>query len=1339
MGMKIVMPTEGTRQPRLLKTLACAALFTAQLADAAQELPDIFAYRAQDLAALRKGFAQSPPEAQPWVFWFWWNSVVSREEIARELEELAAAGFGGAEIRVVTFHGWGGKPLPGMDAANLERLGHRQLAYLSDEWVDAMEFTCAKAQKLGLRLALNLGQGWPPGGPWITDAHRTKHLTWKSHAVEGSTRFTQADLPTTCLAFAWQLVGPAKTVATNSFQDLTRFIQREGSRRSLSWEVPVGRWLVGIFSVTPGGICDKGEGPEVDPASREAVLFHLNYMFSRLDPKLRRFYGTTLVDMASDSWEYETPRGGGRYWSPALLGAFPTQAGYDLRERMHALLGYGPDAEQVRRDLEAVERRLVHENYFATVQRFLHERGLRHRPQVYGRGLARDLLEAYTLVDTPEVEQGDYCLPEAAWVGRTTGKPIISCEAFTHLHLKMGTVRRPHGEWESSPSHLRGAANAIFGEGINRIQMHSFGYSPPSLPLPGWRMYAEIHLNRNVPWWPFMKPLNTWLARQQWLLQAGWPVADALVYPVKSNPDDGPFRQMGDRQPISSANAVDCANEQTLSLIPAACAAGDYQVNHVVLLDELKTLADAAHILALLDTGARVVCAHSLPEQWPALRALAEQPMRVRFAAAQAEGRVLDARTNGWSAALTKAQSVRWSPATTNLVFQHRRVSGADVYVLFNCGDDFQGEVSFPHWGARAEHWDADTGRIAPVARMSDRDDRVYVPLSLGHSESRAFVFSPTNRPVHVTQAPEGEFDYAPDGGLRGRFGDTGEYLDIRLSDGTGRKQVVAVPAPVVVSGPWQLSVSATQAVSPQPPQTLRLERLVSWRELPELKHYAGAATYTTAFDLKPELIGDDRGLVLHLGAVFELARVSVNGREAGTAYAPPFRVDVTALVKAGRNTLAIEVPNQLKNHLERGDNYRRPSGLLGPVLLVPDRRITLADGRKTSPPPVKAPAAGCAADPSKPKPRRFSPPSVSTADVRQTDIFRSGEDGYHTYRIPALIESRQGRLLAFCEGRKNSDNDRGDIDLLLKRSTDGGKTWLPAQIVWDDGMNTCGNPCPVVDRDTGVIWLLMSWNFGQLLREADVQVGFGEDSRRVFVTRSADEGATWSAPVEITAAVKRPEWTWYATGPGNGIQLRNGRLVIPCDHKVKGTLTYHSHTIHSDDHGRTWQLGGIADDTTNESTVVELEDGALLLNMRNRSGWNRRAIARSRDGGSTWSPVEYDDALVESMCQGSLVTVRRWNEASDRLLFSNPADTWRARMTVRLSRDGGGTWPAARLIHEGPSAYSSLCVLPEGEVGLLYESGEKRPYERITYARFSLRWLAAGDERMETRQESAP
>ena len=415
-----------------------------------------------------------------------------------------------------------------------------------------MEFTCATAERLGLRLAINLGQGWPPGGPWITDAHRTKHLSWKSQEVEGPGTFSREDLPAEGMVLAWKLAGEgqAKTVATNSFQDLTGLIQPEGSRRTLRWDVPPGRWLVGIFSVTPGGICDKGEGPEVDPASREAVLFHLDHMFSRLDPKLRRFYGTTLVDVASDSWEYEPPRGGGRYWSPAILDAFPQQAGYDLRERMHALLGYGPDSEQVRarlggRRAAACSRELFRHRRaaFCTTRVAAPSAGLWPRSRA---GFA------------PGLRAGGHAgnrarplLPAGGAVGGAHDRQARSSQA------RRSPISAENSGWcaarmargKATPAALRWRGQLIFGEGINRIQMHSFSYCPPGLPLPGWRMYAEIHLNRNVPWWPFMKPLNTWLARQQWLLQAGRPVADALVYPVKSHPDDGPFRRWATTSP----------------------------------------------------------------------------------------------------------------------------------------------------------------------------------------------------------------------------------------------------------------------------------------------------------------------------------------------------------------------------------------------------------------------------------------------------------------------------------------------------------------------------------------------------------------------------------------------------------------------------------------------------------------------------------------------------------------------------------------------------------------------------------------------------------------------
>lgn len=348
--------------------------------------------------------------------------------------------------------------------------------------------------------------------------------------------------------------------------------------------------------------------------------------------------------------------------------------------------------------------------------------------------------------------------------------------------------------------------------------------------------------------------------------------------------------------------------------------------------------------------------------------------------------------------------------------------------------------------------------------------------------------------------------------------------------------------------------------------------------------------------------------------------------------------------------------------------------------------------------------------------------------------LFAAGKGGYHTYRIPSIIVTKAGTLLAFCEGRKAGRGDAGNIDLLLKRSTDGGRSWSDQQVVWDDGGNTCGNPCPVVDRSTGTVWLLLTWNLGSD-HESAIVAGKSKDTRRVFVTKSIDDGRTWDKPADITTKTKKPNWTWYATGPGVGIQLTRGkhagRLVIPCDHKTAGsTVSYHSHAIYSDDGGRTWGLGGSTGDGVNESQVIERADGTLLLNMRRARTVPapNRFLAVSADGGASWSPVAADETLIGPRCQGCLVRYD-WPQGDrpGRLLFSNPASkTGRVNMTVRMSTDDGRTWPVSRSLHAGPSAYSCLAPLPDGDVACLYEGGSKGPYESIVFARFPVRWLVA-------------
>jgi sialidase-1 len=334
---------------------------------------------------------------------------------------------------------------------------------------------------------------------------------------------------------------------------------------------------------------------------------------------------------------------------------------------------------------------------------------------------------------------------------------------------------------------------------------------------------------------------------------------------------------------------------------------------------------------------------------------------------------------------------------------------------------------------------------------------------------------------------------------------------------------------------------------------------------------------------------------------------------------------------------------------------------------------------------------------------------------VEQTELFVSGRDGYHTYRIPSLLVTASGAVLAICEARKHSGSDTGDIDLVLRRSTDGGLTWDRMRVIADAGTDVIDNPCPVQDSSTGTIWMPVCWNAAQGGEDKIVK---GQARRDVWIMKSEDDGESWSEPADITAQAKRPDWTWYATGPGHGIQLRGGRLLVPCDfgrgEPDREHVFFGSHVLLSDDHGARWRVGGAIQGKVNECQAVELPDGTVYLNMRSYHGRNRRAAARSTDGGESWSEVTLDEALIEPVCQAGLVGI-----GDGGVLFSNPASTKRECMTVRSSSDGCRRWERSLVLHTGPSAYSDLAVTVDGTVLCLYERGSQNAYETITLARF--------------------
>ncbi|MGW0802280.1 sialidase family protein [Nonomuraea sp. NPDC002799] len=369
-------------------------------------------------------------------------------------------------------------------------------------------------------------------------------------------------------------------------------------------------------------------------------------------------------------------------------------------------------------------------------------------------------------------------------------------------------------------------------------------------------------------------------------------------------------------------------------------------------------------------------------------------------------------------------------------------------------------------------------------------------------------------------------------------------------------------------------------------------------------------------------------------------------------------------------------------------------------------------------------------------------------ADQHPTSVpYRQSTHGYNTFRIPAVVVTRAGTVLAFAEGRHTSAGDSGHIDLVLKRSADGGATWGDLQVVAaEPRRGAAGNPAPVVLGDGRIVLVFVRQ--GPSATEDKIRRGqvAAADGRRVFVRVSADDGVTWSQPREITADVKRAGWRWYATTPGHAIELRHGphagRIVVPANHSLppagtdNGTEGKYNggHALLSDDGGQSWRVGYVDDNpdgyvNVNETTGAELPGGRVYLNTRTDStAPGTRADACSADGGQTLElPFRPQAGLSGPVVEGSVL----WCDGPDVLLFAGPAlPDARALMTVRASDDLGVTWRTAYTVSGLPAAYSDLVRLDADTVGLLYETGDFGPYESIAFRRVPVAELSRGARR---------
>ena len=345
---------------------------------------------------------------------------------------------------------------------------------------------------------------------------------------------------------------------------------------------------------------------------------------------------------------------------------------------------------------------------------------------------------------------------------------------------------------------------------------------------------------------------------------------------------------------------------------------------------------------------------------------------------------------------------------------------------------------------------------------------------------------------------------------------------------------------------------------------------------------------------------------------------------------------------------------------------------------------------------------------------------------AQETLIFESGKDENAAYRIPAIIKLKSGKLLAFAEGRRKGAGDFGDVNIVLKTSVDGGKTWLAMKDVAENDDLQAGNPAPVVDYfdkkfPRGRIFLF--YNTGN---NTEAQVRKGNGRREVWFKTSVDEGKTWSDAVNISAQVKMSDWRAFANTPGHALQITKGkfkgRILVPFNYSKgepnRDFSDYMAAAFYSDDHGKTFKISNdVGIKGSNESTAAELPEGGILLNSRNQKGDEKyRIFARSQNGGESWNEVGFDKNLPDPVCQGSILAIK-----GSTIAFSNNADqNRRNNLTLRISFDAGKTWAKSLLVDdtenvgkEDFTAYSDIVLLDKNRLGILYE---KENYRKIVF-----------------------
>jgi alpha-L-rhamnosidase len=869
------------------------------------QIPATLAQTDASLAQLTASFAHPPDDCRIIMRWWWFGPSVTKPEIQRELEQMKAAGIGGVEIATLY-------PL----ALDDPTTGFRNLRYLSDEHIDTLRFAAAEARRLGMRVDITVGSGWPFGGPHIPIDQAAGEMRVQAVAIPSRARL----IAIPGIATGEQLVAAFLVPGSGDALVLKEARQApvstiEHGRLQISPDLNGPHTALFFISSRTGMTVKRpavgAEGFVLDHYDQHAIETHLHAVGDRL---MEAFDAHPPYAVFSDSLEDY-----GSDWTPDLLEQFRQRRGYDLIPHLPALMAdAGPETPAVRHDWGKTLTELANENYLAPLHAWAQQHHTLFRSQTYG--FPPVTLSSNQYEDLPEGEGKATLLmwrqfSDTRWAasaGHLFGKPVISSETWTWLHSPA---------FRATPLDMKAEADLHFLQGINQLVGHGWPYSPEIAGEPGWRMYAAGAFNAHNPWWFAIPDLAAYLQRVSFALRQGKPANDvALLLPN----DDAWARftlanQSGSVTTKGGFNTrgEDVSIDETMPkllgdrVIPQILDAG-FNLDFIDG-DAIDTLGIGYPVLVLPGIerlpiatyqkieqyalhGGIVIATRSLPSTAPGLmnaesenRQIKELSQRL-FRNKGAVGHfVEDENQLGSAAASYYKPDASFSPKAPEIGFIHRQLNGGDLYFVANTSNQpLSVRANFRQAAKYAEWWDPFTGQVSPV------ENAAKLEISLPPYESRLIFF--TNSVIKLERVWSAD----------------PHSKDIDLSSD------------------WNLTFGSLN-------QTVHLATLHAWSEEEPFKYYSGQVSYEKVIDLPADL-SSGTSLVLDFGEgtpvakpeplptfnlraylegpVREAAEVFVNGQRAGVVWHPPYTLDLSGFLKPGKNDLRIVVGNTAINSM---------------------------------------------------------------------------------------------------------------------------------------------------------------------------------------------------------------------------------------------------------------------------------------------------------------------------------------------------------------------------------------------------------------------------------------